>query len=193
MGVSIPPPTAVTVGPACRARSQHVESPDSHPSSILTSPAQESAWSSLAPTLIEPDLSGGIPWADRRLADRLIVRPGSRTEIRRWGVPSGPDIAGELINICEAGVGIRLEIRVRPGERLDVTLWGPGAAWCGRGLGVVRWVLVGEAGTVLAGLRLSRRLTTEALRELSVQPRPTRVPDPDDSEWAALIARITSH
>jgi hypothetical protein len=102
-------------------------------------------------------------------------------------------MAEELINVCEAGLGVRLRTRVRPGERLDVILWGPGAAWCGRGLGVVRWVLIGEGGTVLAGLRLSRRLTAEALRELSARPRPTRVPDPDDTEWADLVGRITSH
>lgn len=192
-GVSIRPQAAVTVDSACRVRRRRHAASDSHPTPILKSPAHESAWSSLAPTLIERDLSGDIPWADRRLTDRMTVRPGSRTEIRRWGACSGPDIAEELINVCDAGVGIRLSTRVRPGERLDVTLWGPGAAWCGRGLGVVRWVLIGQGGTVLAGLRLSRRLTAEALRELSIRPRPTHVPDPDDSEWAALIASIKLH
>src|SRR5947209_4886893 len=81
-----------------------------------------------------------VPWADRRMADRLPVRPGARAEIRRWGGgDGGPDVAEELINVSEAGVGVRLSVPVRRGERFDVTLWGPRAEWCGRGMGVVRW------------------------------------------------------
>jgi hypothetical protein len=112
-----------------------------------------------------------VPWADRRMADRLPVRPGARAEIRRWGGGAGgPDVAEELLNVSEAGVGVRLSVPVRRGERFDVTLWGPGAEWCGRGMGVVRWAVVFGRGTVLAGLQLNRPLVAEALHELTAEP-----------------------
>ena len=107
-----------------------------------------------------------IPWADRRMADRRPVRLGSRAEIRRWG-SRGPDMAEELIDVSESGLKVRLSSVVHRGEKLDVTMWGPEAAWCGRGQGVVRWVVIGEAGTVIAGLELTRRLTAQSLVELT--------------------------
>jgi hypothetical protein len=103
------------------------------------------------------------------MSDRLPVRRGSRAEVRRWGGVGNPNIAEELLNVSEAGVGVRLSARVRRGERFDVTLWGPGAEWCGRGFGVVRWVVVFGGGTVLAGLQLSRPLTAQALTELTAE------------------------
>lgn len=134
--------------------------------------ADDRLWQPGPATRPEPDLSGDVPWADRRLADRLPVRPGSRTEIRRWGAPFGPELAEELINVSAAGIGVRLCTAVGRGARLDVTLWGPGAAWCGRGMGVVCWSVIGEGGKCLVGLRLGRRLTARALRELLVPPNP---------------------
>jgi hypothetical protein len=113
------------------------------------------------------DILDAIPWADRRMNDRKIVQPGSRIEIRRWGDPAGPDMAHEIQDVSESGVRVRLWTRVRRGERLDITFWGPGAAWCGRGMGIVCWSVIGEPGEVVAGLRLSRRLTERALRALS--------------------------
>ena len=111
-----------------------------------------------------------LPWADRRIADRHPVRPGSRAEIRRWGALAGPDVAEDLIDASEIGLGARLSMLVRRGERFDVTLWGPRAEWCGRGMGVVRWCVVGGAGVFVAGLQLGRRLTTQSLRELAQLP-----------------------
>jgi hypothetical protein len=111
-----------------------------------------------------------IPWANRRMSDRLQARRGSRAEVRRWGGEGNPNIAEELLNVSEFGVGVRLSAPVRRGERFDVTLWSPGAEWCGRGLGVVRWVVVFGGGTVLAGLQLSRPLTAKALTELTAEP-----------------------
>lgn len=122
-----------------------------------------------APTRVE------VPWADRRMADRLPVRRGCRAEVRRWGGGGGgPNIAEELLNVSEVGVGVRLSTPVRRGERFDVTLWGPRAEWCGRGMGVVRWVVVFGGGTVLAGLQLHRPLTAEALEELTADPLPPK-------------------
>jgi hypothetical protein len=100
------------------------------------------------------------------LADRLPVRPGSRAEVRRWG-SRGHDLCEELIDVSTAGARVRLSRVVHRGEKLDVTLWGPDAAWCGRGQAVVRWVVIGEGQTAIAGLYLTRRLTTEALAELT--------------------------
>jgi hypothetical protein len=94
-------------------------------------------------------------------------------------------MADALLNVTEIGVGVRLWTPVRPGERLDVTLWGPHAAWCGRGLGIVRWTVIGEAGMVLAGLQLSRRLTAQALRELTARPKPQ--PPADDRHWPIVF------
>jgi hypothetical protein len=111
-----------------------------------------------------------IPWANRRMSDRLPARRGARVEVRRWGGVGNPNIAEELLNVSEVGVGVRLSAPVRRGERFDVTLWSPGAEWCGRGLGVVRWVVVFGGGTILAGLQLSRPLTTKALTELTGGP-----------------------
>lgn len=113
-----------------------------------------------------PVRTGEVPWADRRMADRLDVRAGARAEVRRWG-SRGPDLAEKLLDVSEAGLKVRLSTAVRRGERLDVTLWGPEAAWCGRGLGVVRWVVIGEAGAAIAGLQLTRRLTAQILGELT--------------------------
>ena len=81
------------------------------------------------------------------MADRLPVRP-ARAQIRRWGGGAGgPDVAEGLVNVSEAGVGVRLSVPVRRGERFDVTLWGPGAEWCGAGgMGVVRWAVVFGGG-----------------------------------------------
>src|SRR5688572_25284664 len=31
----------------------------------------------------EPTRAGEVPWADRRMADRVPVRPGARAEVRR--------------------------------------------------------------------------------------------------------------
>jgi hypothetical protein len=114
-----------------------------------------------------------IPWADRRIADRHTICPGSRAEIRRWGALAGPDVAEELIDVSEMGVGVRLSTLVRRGERFDVTLWGPRAEWCGRGMGLVRWCVIGGPGVFLAGLQLSRRLTAQSLRHLARLPAPT--------------------
>lgn len=111
-----------------------------------------------------------VPWANRRMSDRLPARRGARVEVRRWGGVDNPNIAEELLNVSEVGVGVRLSAPVRRGERFDVTLWSPGAEWCGRGLGVVRWVVVFGGGTVLAGLQLSRPLTAKALTELTGGP-----------------------
>ena len=122
------------------------------------------------PTLTPPPASAArrdIPWADRRLADRLPVRPGARAEIHRWGGGRGPDVAEELLNVSECGLGVRLSAPVRRGERFDVTLWGARGEWCGRGMAVVRWVVIGEAGAVFAGLRLNRPLTLQALIDLT--------------------------
>jgi hypothetical protein len=114
-----------------------------------------------------------VPWADRRIADRHPVHPGSRAEVRRWGATTGPDLAEELFDVSEMGLGVRLSVLVRRGERFDVTLWGPRAEWCGRGMGVVRWCVIGGPGDFLAGLQLGRRLTAQLLRELGQSPAPT--------------------
>jgi len=136
--------------------------PASSPAQPPTAPAQVPA-------------GGDTPWADRRLADRVPVRRGSRAEIRRWGGGvGGQDIAEELINVSDAGVGVRLSTPVRRGERFDVTLWGPGAEWCGRGMGVVRWAVVFGGGTVLAGLQLNRPLTAQAILELTAESVPPK-------------------
>jgi hypothetical protein len=107
-----------------------------------------------------------VPWADRRIADRHPVRPGSRAEVRRWGATGGPDVAEELVNVSDEGLGVRLSMFVRRGERFDVTLWGPRAEWCGRGMGVVRWCVIGGSGVFVAGLQLGRRLAARSLREM---------------------------
>ena len=142
---------------------------DGPPPKVLVDLLDDRVWS-----VPGPDPADGLPWADRRLADRRPVRPGSRAEVRRWGAPADPDMADELLDVCEAGVGIRVCTPVRPGQRLNVTLWGPGAVWCGRGLGIVRWAVIGEGRAVIVGVQLSRRLTAQALRDLSVPP-----PEPD--------------
>ena len=113
-----------------------------------------------------------IPWADRRIADRHPVRAGSRAEVRRWGATSGPDLAEELVNVSDEGLGVRLSMFVRRGERFDVTLWGPRAEWCGRGMGVVRWCVIGGPGVFVVGLRLGRRLAGRSIHELAQLPAP---------------------
>src|SRR4051812_29764769 len=50
---------------------------------------------------VTPEMSG----ADRRIADRHPVRSGSRAELRRWGALAGPDVAEELIDVSETGLG----------------------------------------------------------------------------------------
>lgn len=77
-------------------------------------------------------------------------------------------MAEELQNVSDVGVGVRVWGPIRPGDRLDITLWGPAAEWCGRGLGVVCWSVIGPPGHVLAGIRLSRRLTGEAVHALAM-------------------------
>src|SRR3954470_21147878 len=62
--------------------------------------------------LVTPEIS----WADRRIADRHPVRPGSRAELRRWGALAGPDVAEELIDVSETGLGVRVSMLVRRGE-----------------------------------------------------------------------------
>jgi hypothetical protein len=114
-----------------------------------------------------------IPWGDRRIADRHPIHPESRAEVRRWGATTGPDIAEELFDVSEMGLGVRLSVLVRRGERFDVTLWGPRAEWCGRGMGVVRWCVIGGPGVFLAGLQLGRRLTAQWLWDLTQLPAPT--------------------
>ena len=114
-----------------------------------------------------------VPWADRRIADRHPVHPGSRAEVRRRGATTGPDMAEELFDVSEMGLGVRLSVLVRRGERFDVTLWGPRAEWCGRGMGIVRWCVIGGPGVFVAGLQLGRRLTAQLLRELAQLPVPT--------------------
>jgi hypothetical protein len=108
-----------------------------------------------------------VPWADRRIADRVAVRLGARVEAYRWGRRVEMDLAAELVNVSESGIGLRLVVPVYRGEKLDLTLWAPGAGWCGRGAGIVRWAVVGEGGSTLAGVRLGRRLTARVLRELT--------------------------
>jgi hypothetical protein len=118
-------------------------------------------------------LGPAIPWADRRIADRHPVRPGSRAEVRRWGATSGPDVAEDLVNVSDEGLGVRLSMFVRRGERFDVTLWGPRAEWCGRGMGIVRWCVIGGPGEFVVGLQLGRRLAAQSLREQAQLPAPT--------------------
>jgi hypothetical protein len=169
-GLWLRPPAAGTVGPACRLLPWIADPADQAWERLVTHFANELLGEPGPATVAESELSGDVPWADRRLADRLQVRPGSRTEIRRAGAPFGPELAEELIDVSAAGVGVRLGTPVGRGARLDVTLWGPAAAWCGRGTGLVCWSVIGEGGKCLVGIRLSRRLTARALRDLAVLP-----------------------
>jgi len=173
-GLWLRPPAALTLGPASPVRPRIVESTDGPLARLLTHFADEFELPPVPPSPIDSELPGAIPWAERRLTDRVLVRPGSRTEIRRWGAPGTAEMADALLDVTASGVGVRLLTPVRPGERLDVTLWGPGAAWCGRGLGIVRWAVIGECGKALAGLQLSRRLTAHAVRELCASPPSAR-------------------
>ena len=118
-------------------------------------------------TALAPSLTDEIPWSDRRITDRSPARPGARIEIRRCGIPSGPDLADHLFDVSESGIRVRFTTPVRPGERFDVTLWAPDAAWCGRGLGIVRWSVIGESRVVLAGIQFNRRLAARVLCELA--------------------------
>jgi hypothetical protein len=172
-GLWLRPSTAVTLGPEGRIPPRIDDRAEVSTPPSLKELADKFAWWSLSVARVDSVLTGDIPWADRRLGDRLPVRPGSRTEIYRSGNSSGPDMAEELIDVSEAGVGVRLRTPVGRGARLNVTLWGPGAAWCGRGTGVVCWSVIGEGGTCLAGLSLSRTLTSQALRDLVAGPLPT--------------------
>lgn len=107
-----------------------------------------------------------LPWADRRLYDRLPAKEGSRAEIRRWGISAGPDLAEELVDLSEVGIRVRLQTAVRRGERLDVTLWLPGALWCIRSMGIVCWSVIGADRLTLVGIHLRRRLTAQDFRQL---------------------------
>jgi hypothetical protein len=108
-----------------------------------------------------------LPWADRRLYDRFPARSGTRVEIRRWGILSGPSFAKELLDISEVGVRVRLSIAARQGEQLDVTLWVPGGTWCVRSMGIVRWSVIGTDGLSLTGIQLRRRLMPQDFKRLA--------------------------
>lgn len=108
-----------------------------------------------------------LPWADRRLAERRPAREGARVEIRRWGISAGPDVGEELIDVSEIGIRASMQMAVRRGEQLDVTLWVPGGAWCIRSMGIVCWCVTGIEGKAIAGIRLRRRLTTADFKRLA--------------------------
>lgn len=127
-----------------------------------------------------PDL---VPWADRRLGDREAPRPTSRAEVVRTGAWSGPDFAEELLDVSAGGIRVRVARPVRPGERFDVTLWGPGAVPCGRARGTVRWSGRAAGGALYAGLQLTRPLPAGVIRHLVGAPA-TRLAD----VWPGLPA-----
>lgn len=108
-----------------------------------------------------------LPWADRRLHDRFPARTGTRVEVRRLGILTGPNYAKELIDISESGIRVQLSIAVRSGEQFDVTLWVPGGAWCVRNMGTVRWSVIGNDGLSLTGIQLRRPLMPQDFKRLA--------------------------
>lgn len=124
-------------------------------------------------TLTDTPLDGPAP-PDRRGGDRLPPAPAARAEVHRAGVASGPDYADELVDVSEGGMKIKFSLAVRPGERFDVTLWGPRGEWCGRYLAVARWAVRTGPAAALAGLRLGRPLPRRAVRAITT---PRGLPD----------------
>lgn len=114
-----------------------------------------------------PPPTDSVLWADRRLADRLPPLPAARVEARRPGAGGGPDFVEELLDVSATGARVRLCLPVRPGERFDVTFWGPGGSWCGRSLAVVRWAVATGPATGFAGIQFTRPLPARQLHELA--------------------------
>jgi hypothetical protein len=113
-----------------------------------------------------PDLDP-IPWADRRLHPRRSPRPGARAEVRRGALGAAPDVAVGLLDVSEGGARVRVRGRLRPGDRVLVSVFPPGGVWVAGGPAEVRWCEPAVDGTSAAGIRFDRPLSARHVAELA--------------------------
>jgi hypothetical protein len=131
--------------------------------SIACTPADVRVYASIGPPRCcgRPlDLPTGAParlGAGR--ARRRPVRNGAAAEVRRAGLPPGPDLCVGLVGVSADCIGVRLDAPVFPGEAVRVSLWRPGAARPVVSRGVAAWCRSGVGGTYSAEIRLATPLT----------------------------------
>src|SRR5262245_16453390 len=99
-------------------------------------------------------------------ARRRPARAGIGIEVRRFGQARGPELADALVDLSADGLGIRLEVQMVLGDRVDITLRPPGAARPISRVGQVRWCRPDAGGRYLAGISLVHPLSPVELQAL---------------------------
>lgn len=112
----------------------------------------------------DPD-ADATPWADRRGRGRRFARADARVECR--AADTDVDAAIALIDVSAGGLKVAIRGLLRRGDRVRVAVGPPGGPWAYHGPAAVRWCVPGAEGTALAGLRLPRPLTAQAVGELT--------------------------
>ena len=87
--------------------------------------------------------------------------------MRRGSLGMGPDLALGLVDVSEGGAQVRLACPLLPGEQVQVALWPPRGLRPVRLPATVRWCRTID-GVVLAGVRLSERLSLRDVSKLAV-------------------------
>jgi len=140
----------------------HLSCPDCG-RSVACTPADARVYASIGPPRCcgRPlDLPTGVPTSTGAgRARRRPVRNGAAAEVRRAGLPQGPDLCVGLADVSADCIGVRLDAPVFPGEAVQVFLWRPGAARPVVSRGVAAWCRSGVGGTYSAEVRLANPLS----------------------------------
>jgi hypothetical protein len=104
---------------------------------------------------------------DHRFSPRKSVTRKVELAVRSGVSGLGPDISAGLVDITQDGLGIGLKEPVPVGMEVTIDLSLPGVAKTLRVLAEVRWCRPQVDGTFRAGVRLTRRLSSPTLTNLT--------------------------
>jgi hypothetical protein len=107
------------------------------------------------------------PDKNHRLSRRRAITRKIGIEFRKGSMGLGPDLAMDLQDISEDGLGIRLKVAVAAGDEAEIVLTAPGTRKAFKLLGEVRWCRDAGDGSFHVGVKLRRRLAYVELTDLS--------------------------
>ncbi len=84
-------------------------------------------------------LSDLVLTKDHRLKRRKLARPSVKLSVRKGTMGLGKDIALEVINLTEDGIGFRAAAELLVGDEVEVTLTKPGQNRSLKFIADIRW------------------------------------------------------
>jgi hypothetical protein len=104
---------------------------------------------------------------NHRISRRRPVTRRVGVILRKGALGLGPNLALNLIDVSEDGLGVRIKSALAAGDEVEVELSPPGVRKPYKRVGEVRWCRKADDETFLIGVRLQKRLTFTELNELA--------------------------